>query len=273
MSSYIEENPKKVTTLRLAQMKANGEKIASLTSYDFTIAGIVDRAGVDMILVGDSAANVMAGYPTTLPITLDEMIIYARSVVRAARRAFVVVDMPFGTCQGSPERALDAAVRIMKETGAEGVKIEGGSEIFPAIRMILNAGIPVCAHLGLTPQSVNQFGGYGLRAKDQAEAEKLLSDAKALAEMGCYAIVLEKIPAELARRVTEAVSVPTIGIGAGRSCDGQILVVQDMLGMNSGFKPKFLRHYGNFGEQMTDAVNHYVRDVRDGDFPSDSEQY
>lgn len=272
MSTYIENKPK-VTTRRLAEMKRNGEKIAALTSYDFTMARLVDNAGVDMILVGDSAANVMIGYSTTIPITLDEMIVYARGVVRGVERAMVVVDLPFGTYQGNPQLALASAVRVLKETGAEAVKIEGGSEIFDSVRLILSAGIPVCAHLGLTPQSVNKFGGYGVRAKEDAEAEKLLSDARQLAAMGCYALVLEKIPASLAKRVTEEIDIPTIGIGAGHDVDGQILVVQDMLGMNGDFKPKFLRKYADAGTYITDAVHQYVTDVKAVDFPNDNEQY
>lgn len=272
MSTYIENKPK-ITTRRLIDMKQKGEKIAALTSYDFTIARLVDEAGIDMILVGDSAANVMAGYSTTLPITLDEMITYAKGVVRGVKRALVVVDLPFGTYQGNPELALASAVRVMKETGAEAVKLEGGSEIFESVKRILSAGIPICAHLGLTPQSVNQFGGYGVRAKEEAEAQKLIDDATELARMGCFAVVLEKIPATLARRVTEAINVPTIGIGAGHDVDGQILVVQDMLGMNSGFAPKFLRRYGDFGNLITDAVHNYVNDVKAVDFPNDNEQY
>lgn len=272
MSTYIENKPK-LTTRKLIEMKTKGEKIAALTSYDFTMAQLVDAAGVDMILVGDSAANVMAGYSTTLPITLDEMIVYAKGVVRGVKRALVVVDLPFGTYQGNPELALASAVRVMKETGAEAVKLEGGSEIFESVRRILSAGIPVCAHLGLTPQSVNQFGGYGVRAKEEAEANKLISDAQELARMGCYALVLEKIPAALAKRVTEAISIPTIGIGAGHDVDGQILVVQDMLGMNNGFAPKFLRRYGDYGNAITDSIHHYVDDVKSVDFPNENEQY
>lgn len=272
MSTYIENKPK-LTTRRLIDMKGKGEKIAALTSYDFTMAQLVDAAGVDMILVGDSAANIMAGYTTTLPITLDEMIVYAKGVVRGVKRALVVVDLPFGSYQGNPELALASAVRVMKETGAEAVKLEGGSEIFDSVSRILSAGIPVCAHLGLTPQSVNQFGGYGVRAKEEAEANKLINDARQLAQMGCFALVLEKIPADLAKRVTEALPIPTIGIGAGHEVDGQILVVQDMLGMNSGFAPKFLRHYGNFGQQITDSIHKYVEDVKSIDFPNDQEQY
>lgn len=273
MSTYNESAKPKVTTASLRKMKAAGEKIACLTSYDFTIAQLVDAAGIDFILVGDSAANVMMGYETTVPITLDEMITYAKGVVRAARRALVVVDMPFGYYQGCPDIALASAVRIMKETGASAVKIEGGSEIRESISRILSAGIPVCGHLGLTPQSVNKFGGYGIRAKDEAEAEKLIADARMLDEMGCFAIVLEKIPAQLAARVASEVTCPVIGIGAGADVDGQILVVQDMLGMNRGFSPKFMRRYGDLADAIEQAVGRYVADVRSVDFPNASESY
>ncbi|MBQ1221860.1 MAG: 3-methyl-2-oxobutanoate hydroxymethyltransferase [Alistipes sp.] len=269
----VESKVRPVTTATLAQMKAAGEKIAMLTSYDYTMAKIVDGAGIDIILVGDSAANVMAGYQTTLPITLDMMIYHASSVVRAVERAFVVVDMPFGTCSGNEEVALEAAIRIMKESCADGVKIEGGEEMLPSIKKILAAGIPVMGHLGLTPQSIHQLGGYGLRAKEEAEAEKLLHDARLLSEAGCFAIVMEKIPAALAERVTREVSCPTIGIGAGSGCDGQVLVVHDMLGMNKGFKPKFLRHYADLHTVMTEAVSHYVADVRSGEYPNADEQW
>lgn len=269
----VESKVRPVTTATLAQMKAAGEKIAMLTSYDYTMAKIVDGAGIDIILVGDSAANVMAGYQTTLPITLDMMIYHASSVVRAVERAFVVVDMPFGTCSGNEEVALEAAIRIMKESCADGVKIEGGEEMLPSIKKILAAGIPVMGHLGLTPQSIHQLGGYGLRAKEEAEAEKLLHDARLLSEAGCFALVMEKIPAALAERVTREVSCPTIGIGAGSGCDGQVLVVHDMLGMNKGFKPKFLRHYADLHTVMTEAVSHYVADVRSGEYPNADEQW
>lgn len=269
----VESKVRAVTTATLAKMKHDGEKIAMLTAYDFTMAKIVDGAGIDLILVGDSAANVMAGHSTTLPITLDEIIYHASSVVRGVERAFVVVDMPFGTCSGDEQVALAAAIRIMKETGADGVKIEGGEELLPCIKKILAAGIPVMGHLGLTPQSIHQLGGYGLRAKEEAEAEKLLHDAQLLAEAGCFALVMEKIPAALAQRVTEAISIPTIGIGAGAGCDGQVLVVHDMLGMNKGFKPKFLRQYADLHAVMTDAIGHYVEDVKSGDFPNENEQY
>lgn len=269
----VESKVRAVTTTALSQMKQAGEKISMLTSYDYTMAKIVDGAGIDIILVGDSAANVMAGYTTTLPITLDEMIYHAKSVVRGVSRAFVVVDMPFGTCSGHVEVALEAAIRIMKESGADGVKIEGGEEMLPSIQKIIAAGIPVMGHLGLTPQSIHQLGGYGLRAKEEAEAEKLLRDAKLLAEAGCFALVMEKIPASLAARVTNEIAIPTIGIGAGAACDGQVLVVHDMLGMNKGFKPKFLRRYVDLHTVMTEAVEHYISDVRAGEYPNAEEQW
>lgn len=273
MSTYNENAKPRVTTARLADMKAKGEKIACITSYDFTMARIADTAGVDLILVGDSAANVMMGYDTTLPITVDDMITFAKGVVRGAGRAFVVVDMPFGSYQGNPTLALANAVRIMKETGAAAVKLEGGDEIAESVKLILSAGIPVVAHLGLTPQSINKFGGYGLRAKQDAEAEKLMADARLMQQLGCSAIVLEKIPAALAQQVSRQLHIPTIGIGAGSACDGQILVIQDMLGMNNGFSPKFLRHYANLFDTMTAALAAYTDDVKTGDFPSASEQY
>lgn len=272
MSTYIENKPK-VTTRRLLDMKQRGEKIACITAYDYTMARLVDQSGIDLILVGDSAANVMAGYTTTIPITLDEMITYAKGVLRGVERAMVVVDLPFGSYQGRPDVAVDSAVRVMKETGAEAVKIEGGAEIADSIRAILSAGIPVVGHLGLTPQSVNQFGGYGVRAKDEAEARKFADDCRLLQELGCCAIVFEKIPAALATEMTSVLSIPTIGIGAGSGTDGQILVLQDALGMNEGFRPKFLRLYGEFGRSITDALHNYVTDVKDINFPSVSEQY
>ncbi|MDE6320821.1 MAG: 3-methyl-2-oxobutanoate hydroxymethyltransferase [Muribaculaceae bacterium] len=272
MSTYNEEK-RKVTTASLRKMKMNGQKIACLTSYDYSMASLVDAAGMDLILVGDSAANVMMGYETTVPITLDEMITYAKGVVRGVKRALVIVDLPFGYYQASPDMALASAVRIMKETGAEGVKMEGGSEIRESIERILTAGIPVCGHLGLTPQSINKFGTYNVRAKEEAEAQKLLDDARLLDEMGCFAIVLEKIPAALAARVASEVSCPVIGIGAGGGVDGQILVAQDMLGMNQGFSPRFLRRYGDLATVITDAVSHYVDDVKTSDFPNEKEQY
>lgn len=273
MSTNTVDNARRVTTSTLRKMKTAGEKIAMITAYDYTMATLVDAAGVDMILVGDSAANVMAGYSTTIPITLDQMIYHTQCVVRGIRRAMVVCDMPFGSYQGDPMLALASAVRILKESGAEAVKLEGGADVAPAIRAIVGAGIPVVGHLGLTPQSVNQFGGYGLRAKEDAEAERLLADARLLDELGCCAIVLEKIPAALAARVSAAVSAPTIGIGAGPDTDGQVLVLQDMLGMNQGFKPKFLRRYADLGNVITDAVAHYVTDVKTASFPTYDEAY
>ena len=262
-----------VTTLRLSEMKQRGEKIAMLTSYDYSTAKIVDAAGVDVILVGDSAANVMAGYETTLPITLDMMIYHARSVVRAVNRALVVVDLPFGTSQGNSKVALDSAVRIMKETEADAVKIEGGEEILESVQRILSAGIPVMGHLGLTPQSIHKFGTYNVRAKEEAEAEKLLHDAHLLDEAGCFGLVLEKIPAALAERVTREVKMPTIGIGAGSGVDGQVLVIHDMLGITNDFSPRFLRRYADLNGIMSDAVSRYVGDVKSRDFPNEKEQY
>ena len=269
----VESTVRAVTTYRLAEMKQRGEKIAMLASYDYSMARIVDAAGIDVILVGDSAANVMAGYETTLPITLDMMIYHARSVVRAVNRALVVVDLPFGTYQGNSKVALDSAVRIMKETEADAVKMEGGEEILESVQRILSAGIPVMGHLGLTPQSIHKFGTYNVRAKEAAEAEKLVRDAHLLSDAGCFAIVLEKIPAALAARVTSEVSAPTIGIGAGGACDGQVLVVHDMLGINKGFSPRFLRRYADLHTIMTDAVGRYIDDVKSGDFPNEKEQY
>ena len=244
-----------------------------ITSYDYSMATIVDGAGIDIILVGDSAANVMAGHKTTLPITLDQMIYHASSVVRGVERAFVVCDMPFGTYQGDPITALHSAVRIMKESGSDGVKLEGGEEIIDSVKKILAAGIPVMGHLGLTPQSVHQLGGYSVQAKEEAAAEKLIADAKLLEQVGCFAVVLEKIPAALAKRVSEALTIPTIGIGAGVGTDGQVLVVHDMLGINKGFSPKFLRRYANLHEIMTEAVEHYISDVKSCDFPNETECY
>jgi len=249
------------------------EKISMLTSYDFTIAQMVDAGGIDAILVGDSASNVMAGHETTLPITLDQMIYHAQSVVRAVKRALVIVDLPFGTYQSDPQRALDSAVRIMKESGAHAVKLEGGVEVEKSIRKIINAGIPVMGHLGLTPQSIYQFGTYKVRAKEEAEADKLMEDAKLLDGLGVFSLVMEKIPAVLAKKVTEGISVPTIGIGAGPYCDGQVLVVHDMLGMTHEFKPKFLRQYLNLYDDITKAVGRYVKDVKNLDFPNENEQY
>ncbi len=263
----------KVTTRTLLKMKAEGKKIAMLTAYDYSMAGLLDQSGVDAILVGDSAANVMAGYPTTLPITLDQMIYHGASVVRAVKRALVVVDMPFGSYQGDPLEALRSAVRIMKETGADAVKLEGGQEASESIRKILSAGIPVMGHLGLTPQSINQFGTYAVRATSDEESEKLLRDAKLLDEIGCFGLVLEKIPAVLAGKVSRSVSVPVIGIGAGGEVDGQVLVLQDMLGITRGFSPRFLRRYHDLGTEIGQAVSRYVEDVKSSDFPNTKEQY
>ncbi len=269
----VESNVRAVTTYRLTEMKQRGEKIAMLTAYDYSSARIVDAAGVDVILVGDSAANVMHGYETTLPITLDMMIDHARSVVRAVNRALVVVDLPFGTYQGNSKVALDSAIRIMKETEADAVKMEGGEEILESIQRILACGIPVMGHLGLTPQSIHKFGTYTVRAKEEAEAEKLVRDAHILSQAGCFACVLEKIPAALAERVTREVSMPTIGIGAGGATDGQVLVLHDMLGINKGFSPRFLRRYADLHTVMTDAISSYVSDVKERDFPNEKEQY
>ncbi len=269
----VESSVRAVTTYRLTEMKQRGEKIAMLTSYDYSMARIVDAAGVDVILVGDSAANVMAGYETTVPITLDMMIYHARSVVRAVQRALVVVDLPFGTYQGNSKVALDSAVRIMKETEADAVKMEGGEEILESVQRILSAGIPIMGHLGLTPQSIHKFGTYAVRAKEEAEAAKLVRDARLLSDAGCFGIVLEKIPASLAAQVTREIPIPTIGIGAGAGCDGQVLVIHDMLGINQGFSPRFLRRYADLHAVMTDAVTRYVGDVKTGDFPSEQEQY
>ena len=269
----VESKVRAVTTLRLKEMKDRGEKISMLTAYDYSMAKIVDGAGVDVILVGDSAANVMAGWETTLPITLDQMIYHASSVVRAVERALVVCDMPFGTYQSDSQAALDSAIRIMKETGADSVKMEGGEEILDSVKRILAAGIPVMGHLGLTPQSIHKFGTYSVRAKEEAEAEKLVRDAKLLEEAGCFAIVLEKIPAALAERVSKELSIPTIGIGAGGACDGQVLVVHDMLGINKGFSPRFLRRYADLHTIMSEAISHYVEDVKSCDFPNEKEQY
>lgn len=264
---------KKVTTESLRKMKFDKDKISMITAYDFTTAKMVDAGGVDAILVGDSAANVMAGFETTLPITLDQMIYHTQCVVRGVDRALVVADLPFGTYQSNPEKALESAVRMMKEGGAHAVKIEGGKEIEDSLKKIVNAGIPVMAHLGLTPQSIYQFGTYKVRAKEDAEAEKLIADAKLVEELGCFALVLEKIPADLAKKVTEAISIPTIGIGAGVNCDGQVLVYHDMVGMNKGFSPKFLRRYLDLYTEITGAVANYVKDVKSVNFPNESESY
>ncbi|CAM3870891.1 3-methyl-2-oxobutanoate hydroxymethyltransferase [Flavobacterium cucumis] len=271
--SVAKKDYKRITTRTLIDMKENGEKISMLTSYDFTMAKIVDSAGVDVILVGDSASNVMAGHETTLPITLDQMIYHASSVVRACERALVVVDLPFGSYQSDSKEALRSAIRIMKESGGHAVKLEGGSEIKDSIKKILNAGIPVMGHLGLTPQSIYKFGTYTVRAKEDAEAEKLIEDAKMLERLGCFALVLEKIPATLAEKVAKSISIPVIGIGAGSGVDGQVLVIHDMLGMNNEFSPRFLRRYLDLYEQMTQAIGQYVTDVKSQDFPNANEQY
>ena len=272
MAGYLVNDTRKVTTHRLIEMKQQGEQIAMLTSYDYTMAQLVDGAGIDIILVGDSASNVMAGNMTTLPITIDQMIYHSRSVCRGVKRALVVCDMPFGTYQVNATEGVKNAIRIMQESGCDALKLEGGAEIKDTIRAILDAGIPVMGHLGLTPQSINKFGTYAVRAKEEAEAEKLLSDARLLEELGCFAIVLEKIPAALTRKVCEQVSIPIIGIGAGQA-DGQVLVVHDMLGMNKGFSPKFLRRYADLGTVITDAVGQYITDVKSSDFPNAGESY
>ena len=273
MAGYLVSDTRKVTTHRFIEMKQKGEKISMLTSYDFTMAGIVDAAGIDGILIGDSASNVMAGNVTTLPITVEQMIYHARAVVKAVNRALVVCDMPFGSYQVDCSEGVRNAIRIMKESGCDALKREGGIEIIDTVRRILDAGIPVMGHLGLTPQSINKFGTYAVRAKEEQEAEKLISDAKALAEVGCFSIVLEKVPAKLAAIVTKEITVPTIGIGAGNGTDGQILVVSDMLGMTKGFSPRFLRKYADLNSIMTNAIGNYVKDVKSTDFPSDSESY
>ncbi len=264
---------KRITTHILQEMKGRGEKISMLTAYDYSMARMVDAAGMDVILVGDSASNVMAGHETTLPITLDQMIYHASSVVRGVKRALVVVDLPFGSYQGNSSEALRSAIRIMKESGAHAVKLEGGSEIKDSVVRILSAGVPVMGHLGLTPQSIYKFGTYAVRAREEAEAQKLMDDAKLLEELGCFAVVLEKIPAKLAKRVAEEVSIPMIGIGAGPHVDGQVLVVHDMLGINKEFSPKFLRRYADLNTIIQDAIGSYIRDVKNRDFPNDKEAY
>jgi len=264
---------KRVTTHSIQAMKNRGEKIAMLTAYDYSTARILDEAGIDILLVGDSASNVMAGHETTLPITLDQMIYHAQSVVRAVNRAMVVVDLPFGSYQSNSEIALSSAIRIMKESGAHAVKLEGGEEVEESIRRILRAGIPIMGHLGLTPQSIYKFGTYSVRAKEEVEAQKLRDDAKLLDELGCFSLVLEKIPAQLAKEVSESIEIPTIGIGAGKHCGGQVLVTQDMLGITKDFKPRFLRRYLELFEAVSDATKHYISDVKQLDFPNDSEQY
>lgn len=272
MSTYTEDN-RKVTTRRLIEMKQRGEKISMLTAYDYSMASLIDEAGMDVILVGDSASNVMAGNVTTLPMTLDQMIYHGKSVVRAVKRALVVVDMPFGTYQGNSKEALASAIRVMKETHADCIKLEGGAEVQESIERILCAGIPIMGHLGLTPQSINKFGTYAVRAKEEAEAEKLVEDAHLLEKLGCFAIVLEKIPAALATRVAKELSIPVIGIGAGGSVDGQVLVMHDMLGINQNFSPRFLRRYADLHSIITSAVQNYIRDVKSCDFPNEKEQY
>lgn len=269
----VHQQIKKVTTHVLQEMKMRGDKIAMLTAYDYSIARILDSTEIDVVLVGDSASNVMAGYETTLPITLDQMIYHGASVVRGITRALVIVDMPFGTYQGNSKEALQSAIRIMKETGAGGVKLEGGAEIVESVERILSAGIPVMGHLGLTPQSIHKFGTYVVRAREEAEAEKLMEDARILQETGCFSIVLEKIPAALAGKVTESIKIPTIGIGAGAFCDGQVLVLHDMLGITQDFSPRFLRRYHNLFEEIKGAVSNYIEDVKGLDFPNSAEQY
>ena len=269
----VHKNAKKVTTHTLQEMKNSGEKISMLTGYDFSMARIIDSAGIDVILVGDSASNVMAGHETTLPITLDQMIYHASSVVRAVNRALIVVDMPFGSYQGNSKEALSNAIKIMKESGGHAVKLEGGREIIESIGRILTAGIPVMGHLGLTPQSIYKFGTYVVRAKEDEEANQLIEDAKALEAAGCFAIVLEKIPAHLAKKVAETITIPIIGIGAGNGVDGQVLVVHDMLGINNEFSPRFLRKYNNLYDQMMGSFQDYIKDVKSGDFPNEKEQY
>ena len=267
------EDNRKVTTRRLIEMKQRGEKISMLTAYDYSMAQLIDQAGMDVILVGDSASNVMAGNVTTLPITLDQMIYHGKSVMKAVKRALVVVDLPFGTYQGNSKEALASAIRVMKETHADCIKLEGGSEIRESIERILCAGIPVMGHLGLTPQSINKFGTYTVRAREEAEAKKLIADAHLLEEIGCFAIVLEKIPAALAAQVASELTIPIIGIGAGGGVDGQVLVMHDMLGINQGFSPRFLRRYANLAEDITRAVQAYIEDVKTQDFPNEKEQY
>ncbi len=269
----VNKEIKKITTNTLQKMKANGEKISMITAYDFSFAGIFDTAGIDVILVGDSASNVMAGNETTVPMTLEHMIYHAQCVVKGIDRCLVVVDMPFGYYQSNSDIALASAIRIMKETGAHAIKLEGGEEVIDSVKRIVSAGIPVMGHLGLTPQSIYKFGTYNVRAKEQAEADKLRNDAKLLQDAGCFAVVLEKIPATLAKEVSESLDIPTIGIGAGKYCDGQVLVMHDMLGINTEFKPRFLRQYLNMHEQVTSAVQQYITDVKQKNFPNDSESY
>jgi 3-methyl-2-oxobutanoate hydroxymethyltransferase len=269
----VQSEIKKVTTHRLSEMKLRGEKIAMLTAYDYSMASLVDEAGIDVVLVGDSASNVMAGHETTLPITLDQMIYHGASVVRAVKRALVVVDMPFGTYQGNSREALSSAIRIMKETAADAVKLEGGAEITESVNRILSAGIPIMGHLGLMPQSIHKYGTYTVRAKEEAEAEKLIHDAKLLEEAGCFAVVLEKIPAKLGKLVANELKIPVIGIGAGGDVDGQVLVIHDMLGITQQFSPRFLRRYHNLAAEIKGAVGNYIEDVKSQDFPNEKEQY
>lgn len=273
MSAIMSEDKRKVTTHRLLEMKQRGEKISMLTSYDYSMATIIDQAGVDVILVGDSASNVMVGNTTTLPMTVDQMIYHGKSVMNAVKRAMVVIDMPFGSYQGNSIEAVASAVKIMKETQADCVKLEGGREVIESVNRILSAGIPVMGHLGLMPQSINKYGTYSVRAKDTDEANRLIDDACLLQEAGCFALVVEKIPAELAQRVSEELTIPVIGIGAGAQVDGQVLVIHDMLGMNKGFSPRFLRRYANLFDDITNAVQSYIKDVKSVDFPSKEESY
>lgn len=272
MSTYTEDK-RKVTTSRLIEMKQRGEKISMLTAYDYSMAALIDQAGMDVILVGDSASNVMVGNITTLPMTLDQMIYHGRSVMNAVKRALVVVDMPFGTVSGNPLKSLDAAIRMMKETGADALKIEGGEEIAADIKKIIDAGIPVMGHLGLMPQSINKYGTYNVRAKDKSEADKLIKDASLLQEIGCFGIVLEKIPSPLTKEVTDQLNIPIIGIGAGPHADGQVLVMHDMLGINKDFSPKFLRRYADLYTDIVGAVQNYIKDVKAVDFPNADESY
>ena len=264
---------KRITVKSLQEMKDSGEKISMLTSYDYTTAGIVDKSGIDVILVGDSASNVMAGHETTLPITLDQMIYHASSVIRAVKRALVVVDLPFGTYQSDSQAALESAIRIMKESGSHAVKLEGGKQIKDSIKRIINAGIPVMGHLGLTPQSIYKFGTYTVRAKEKEEAKQLLTDAKYLEKIGCFAIVLEKVPSSLAEKVTKEINIPIIGIGAGNKVDGQVLVLHDLIGMTKEFNPRFLRRYMNLHDDMIDAISNFSKDIKKGSFPNKNEQY
>ncbi len=272
MSTYTEDS-RKVTTRRLIEMKQRGEKISMVTAYDYSMASIIDQAGMDVILVGDSASNVMVGNITTLPMTLDQMIYHGRSVMNGVKRALVIVDMPFGTVSGDPLKSLEAAIRMMKETGADALKIEGGEEVIADIKKIIDAGIPVMGHLGLMPQSINKYGTYNVRAKGKEEADKLIKDALLLQEVGCFGMVLEKIPAELTKEVSSKLTVPTIGIGGGPYADGQVLVMHDMLGVNKDFSPKFLRRYADLHKVITDAVQNYIKDVKSQDFPNEGESY